>query len=269
MSVNSRDNAGGIALGRQMTVEFYDCSSAILTDAAEMEKVFLRAAEASGAHVVNSLFHSFQPQGVSGVVVISESHFAVHAWPEHDYAAVDLFTCGDGVDFDIAVKSLAEGMRSGSWIISSMVHRGIVGDSGIERLVPVVENQNSHGLQLSWAKRFERSHARAMSCCIDIYNCKGINLSSEEDLHKFADALSGIINGAESGGEWGFSVQGDDIEFARTFARGHLNGFVSPEKETVYLDIFADGFYDPREAAEFAISSLGGLYYRMQPQVRQ
>ena len=94
---------GGIALGRQMTIEFYDCKSATLTDAAQLEKVFLHAAEVSGAHVVDSVFHSFQPQGVSGVVVISESHFAVHAWPEHDYAAVDLFTCGSGVDFDLAV----------------------------------------------------------------------------------------------------------------------------------------------------------------------
>ena len=260
---------GAVALGRQMTVEFYDCAAEILSDAAAMERIFLEAAEVSGAHVVNSNFHSFEPQGVSGVVVISESHFAVHAWPEHDYAAVDLFTCGDGVDFDIAVKALAEGMRSGSWIISSMVHRGIVGDTGIERLVPVVENQNSHGLQLSWAKRFEHSRARAMSCCIDIYNCTGRNLSSEEELRGFADQLAGIVNGAEESGEWGFSIQGEDIEFARTFARGHLNGFVSPENQTVYLDIFADGFYDPREAAEFAVRSLGGLYYRMQPQVRQ
>ena len=97
MSAESTATIGGVALGRQMTIEFYDCKSATLTDAAALEKVFLRAAELSGAHVVDSVFHSFQPQGVSGVVVISESHFAVHAWPEHDYAAVDLFTCGSGV----------------------------------------------------------------------------------------------------------------------------------------------------------------------------
>ena len=88
----------GCALGRQMTVEFYDCDAGILTDSGRMEEIFVSSAKRSGATVISSHFHSFVPQGVSGVVVISESHFAVHAWPEHEYAAVDLFTCGEGVD---------------------------------------------------------------------------------------------------------------------------------------------------------------------------
>ena len=262
--------SAGIALGRQMTVEFYDCQSATLTDAAKLEKLFLRAAELSGAHVVDSVFHSFQPQGVSGVVVISESHFAVHAWPEHDYAAVDLFTCGDGVDFDCAIKLLAEGMGSGHWIISSMVNRGIIGEAGLERLVPVVENQRSHGLQLSWDKRFHHSGARAMSSCIDIYNCSCEKISSEEKLKSFAGKLSSILQ--QNGGkdfEWAYSLSSGEIEFACSFCCGHLSGFVLPEKGNVYLDIFVDGFFDPRTAAEFAIRELEGSYYRMQPQVRQ
>ena len=102
-SGSSVREAAGFALGRQMTVEFYDCDPAKLADTALMEKVFLDAAHRSGATVIESRFHQFTPQGVSGVVVISESHFAVHAWPEHEYAAVDLFTCGENVDFDKAV----------------------------------------------------------------------------------------------------------------------------------------------------------------------
>ena len=50
------------------------------------------AAQKSGATIINSSFHTFEPQGVSGVVIIAESHFTIHAWPEHDYAAVDIFT---------------------------------------------------------------------------------------------------------------------------------------------------------------------------------
>ena len=186
---DSRD--GAIALGRQMTVEFYDCSTAVLADVDLMEKIFLEAARVSGAHVVNSNFHSFEPQGVSGVLVISESHFAVHAWPEHDYAAVDLFTCGAGVDFDLAVKSLGAGMKSGRWIVSSMVNRGILRDSGeLERLVPVVENQNSCGLQLSWQERFNHSNAGAMSAGIDIYHCRNFDLESEDG---FKELISGLL----------------------------------------------------------------------------
>lgn len=264
------DISGAVALGRQMTIEFYDCKSATLTDAAELEKVFLHAAEVSGAHVVDSVFHSFQPQGVSGVVVISESHFAVHAWPEHDYAAVDLFTCGSGVDFDLAVKALAAGMNSGYWIISSLVNRGILGESGVERLVPVVENADSHGLQLSWKDRYEHTRARAMSSCVDVYECSAIDLSSEAALKDFAGEVVALLAEKFPGEyEWSCSVNGDEIEFACSFDRGHLSGFASAERSGVYLDVFTSGFFDPRTIAEFAMKKLGGHYYRMQPQVRQ
>lgn len=52
----------------------------------------------AGAEIRETVFHKFSPQGVSGVVVISESHLAIHTWPEYGYAAVDIFTCGDRVN---------------------------------------------------------------------------------------------------------------------------------------------------------------------------
>ena len=52
------------------------------------------AAEAAGATIVTATFHRFAPQGVSGVVVIAESHLSIHTWPEYGYAAVDFYTCG-------------------------------------------------------------------------------------------------------------------------------------------------------------------------------
>ena len=262
---------GAIALGRQMTVEFYDCSAEILADSRRMEKIFLHAASVSGAHVVNSNFHSFEPQGVSGVLVISESHFAVHAWPEHDYAAVDLFTCGSGVDFDLAVQALAAGMRSGQWIISSIVNRGILHDSGqLERLVPVVENGENCGLQLSWKERFEHSQARALSSCIDLYDCKTIDFTAEDQWKKLVEKLVAKLAVSEgTSGSWHYAVNGNDMEFFHSFACGRISGFIVPEKRTVYLNIFTDGFFDPRPLAEAAMEITGGTYYRMQVQVRQ
>ena len=262
---------GGVALGRQMTVEFYDCSSAVLADVAAMKEIFLRAADVSGAHVVDSIFHSFQPQGVSGVVVISESHFAVHAWPEHDYAAVDLFTCGPGVDFDLAVKALASGMESGFWIISSLVNRGILGEAGVERLVPVVENESSRGLQLSWKSRYERTGARAMSSCVDIYECEKLPDKDETVLRDFVFGIVEKLTARNRSGqyEWGCSERGDEVEFACSFDSGHVSGLLCRSKKSFYLDVFTDGFFEPREVAEFAVAELGGHYYRMQPQVRQ
>ena len=86
------------ALGRHVLAEIYDCSADILNDIHAVEKIMVRAALAAGAEIREVAFHMFSPQGVSGVVVISESHLAIHTWPELGYAAVDVFTCGDTVD---------------------------------------------------------------------------------------------------------------------------------------------------------------------------
>ena len=69
------------------------------------------AAEAAGATVVAEVFHDYRPQGVTGVVVIEESHLALHTWPECGYAAIDFYTCGDCRP-EAAVEVLREGLRA-------------------------------------------------------------------------------------------------------------------------------------------------------------
>ena len=86
------------ALGRHLMVELYGCDVMVLNDKERIERIMTEAAVRSGATVVQSVFHLFNPHGVSGVVVIAESHLAIHTWPEHGYAAVDIFTCGTDVD---------------------------------------------------------------------------------------------------------------------------------------------------------------------------
>ncbi len=61
---------------------------------------------------MNHCFHKFSPCGISGIVVIAESHMAIHTWPEYGYCAVDLFTCGNSVDTTLAVNVLKEGIKS-------------------------------------------------------------------------------------------------------------------------------------------------------------
>lgn len=86
------------ALGRHILAEFTGCPAERLSDLAGVSSAMLQAAEASGATVVAHDFHHFQPLGVSGVVIIAESHLAIHTWPEYGYAAADIFTCGEAVD---------------------------------------------------------------------------------------------------------------------------------------------------------------------------
>ncbi len=86
------------ALGRHVLAEFYGCPTEVLNNTATIEEMMVNAALEAGAEIREVVFHQFSPQGVSGVVVISESHLAIHTWPEYGYAAVDVFTCGTDVD---------------------------------------------------------------------------------------------------------------------------------------------------------------------------
>lgn len=86
------------ALGRHVLAEFYGCPAELLNSTKTIEETMVNAALEAGAEIREVVFHQFSPQGVSGVVVISESHLAIHTWPELGYAAVDIFTCGDTVD---------------------------------------------------------------------------------------------------------------------------------------------------------------------------
>ena len=98
-------------LGKHLLVELYDCDSKLLNDCALVEREMQKAARAAKATIVRSTFHMFSPYGVSGVVVIAESHLTIHTWPEHNYAAIDIFTCGTSVEPYTAYQVLKEAFR--------------------------------------------------------------------------------------------------------------------------------------------------------------
>jgi len=81
-------------LGHHVLIDCYGCRSALLADLSALRGALERAAAAFGLTVIAEEFHQYLPQGVSGVLILAESHLAVHTWPERDFAAVDLFTCG-------------------------------------------------------------------------------------------------------------------------------------------------------------------------------
>ncbi|RLF09424.1 MAG: S-adenosylmethionine decarboxylase proenzyme [Thermoprotei archaeon] len=85
-------------LGRHLILELYGCPPNILDDEETIKGVMVEAVKVANGNVCGTFFHKFNPQGVTGVVVISESHVSIHTWPEHGYAAVDVFTCGERMD---------------------------------------------------------------------------------------------------------------------------------------------------------------------------
>jgi len=123
--LNVKPDSTVVNLGRHLLAEFYDCNSNILNNAQIVEEVMTEAAIACGATVVEKRFHHFSPFGVSGVVIISESHLAIHTWPEYGYCAVDLFTCGNSCDPKVAYDYLADKLGSGSAFYSEL-KRGLM-----------------------------------------------------------------------------------------------------------------------------------------------
>ncbi|UCG37921.1 MAG: S-adenosylmethionine decarboxylase proenzyme [bacterium] len=101
------------ALGRHILAEYYNCDARVLDDIRLVEESMKEAAVRAGSTIVDSVFRRFAPHGISGVVVIAESHLAIHTWPEYGYAAVDLFTCGEKVDPWVAYQYLREIFRAG------------------------------------------------------------------------------------------------------------------------------------------------------------
>ncbi|HEU5079505.1 MAG TPA: adenosylmethionine decarboxylase [Opitutaceae bacterium] len=82
------------ALGHHTLYDYHGCASAALRETEKLRAAMLAGIRAAGGTIVTDTFHTFSPHGVSGVVVIAESHVTIHTWPEHNYAAVDVFSCG-------------------------------------------------------------------------------------------------------------------------------------------------------------------------------
>lgn len=115
-----------IALGRHIIIEVYEADKFIINSPELLEKIFLKGAELANATVLSSHFHSFKPQGVSGVIIISESHFTVHTWPEYGFAAIDIFFCGENVSVKNAIDHFAIELGTDKIIVTADLRRGIM-----------------------------------------------------------------------------------------------------------------------------------------------
>lgn len=113
-------------VGRHLIAEYYGCDEALLNNPDVLRAHMLAAAERVRVTVVGELFHRYAPQGVSGTILIAESHLSIHTWPEKGYAAVDIFTCGD-LDPRPGFELLAAALGAESVRMQEIV-RGIADD---------------------------------------------------------------------------------------------------------------------------------------------
>ncbi len=96
------------ALGRHLLVELFDCDPDVINNLEAVKGALIEAAKRAQATIVDVVFHEFNPFGISGVVVIAESHLSIHTWPEYRYAAVDIFSCGEALQPEVAANYLVE-----------------------------------------------------------------------------------------------------------------------------------------------------------------
>ena len=111
-------------VGHHVLVELFGCDASRTDDVVAVRDGLLAAVRALGATPVGEIFHRFSPQGVSGVVLIAESHLSCHTWPEAGYVAVDIYTCGD-MNARAAVAQLRELFGARTWLVDDVV-RGLV-----------------------------------------------------------------------------------------------------------------------------------------------
>ncbi|MCK5696094.1 MAG: adenosylmethionine decarboxylase [Desulfobacula sp.] len=270
------------ALGRQLTIEYYECGAKVLLDKTLVEKALLRAAKKSGATIISSLFHKFDPQGISGVVVIAESHFTVHAWPEHDYAAVDIFTCGDSIDLEVAINSMKDSFESENVVISSDQNRGIfskpfeqnnVGPSFKNMGIKNLDIKNSKIYPISWKKEHERKNPWGVSTSVDIYESDPQIIRDAKSIERFVYELCDLIDMKRFGDcqvvHFGEDKKVEGFSMTQLIETSLISGHFANASNTVYLDVFSCKFYEPREVAEFATSFFKGDHYKMQIALRQ
>jgi len=259
------------ALGRQLTIEYYDCDTHILLNKDLVEKALLDAANDSGATIISSSFNEFSPQGVSGVVIIAESHFTVHVWPEHDYAAVDIFTCGDKIDLELAIHSMKNSFGSKNTVISSDQNRGIISKPFEKKEIGEIVN-NPKTKSISWKKEYDRKNPWGVLTSVDIYKCAPDIIQDAEKIKQFVHELSDLIGMKRYGDcqivHFGEDKKVEGFSMTQLIETSLISGHFANESNAAYLDIFSCKFYEPREVAEFATAFFQGDYYKMQIALR-
>ena len=108
------------ALGRHLLLELFECDLDAINNLEAVKAALIEAAKRAQATIVDVVFHEFNPFGISGVVVIAESHLSIHTWPEYRYAAVDIFSCGDVLQPEVAASYLVEQFGAGRTSVVEM-----------------------------------------------------------------------------------------------------------------------------------------------------
>ena len=97
---------------KHLLLELYRCDPEKLNDESFLRCILSRAAKLANATVLNQISHKIEPQGVTAIALLAESHISIHTWPESNYSAVDIFTCGKNMMPELASQFLIESLMA-------------------------------------------------------------------------------------------------------------------------------------------------------------
>ncbi len=107
--------------GTHCIAELYDCPPELLNDESFVKRALREAVDEAFATLLHEVSHQFHPQGITALGLISESHVAIHTWPEYGYVAADVFTCGPRAKAEKACEHLVRAFKSGRHTIQKLV----------------------------------------------------------------------------------------------------------------------------------------------------
>jgi S-adenosylmethionine decarboxylase len=116
--------------GDHYLVDLHGCDVKLISDVKPTEKALLSAATRCGSTIIEYHFHQFSPHGVSGVILIAESHISVHTWPEDSFVAVDIFTSGQRMKPEVAINILEDAFSAGRVEVLKVTRGDLKADRG-------------------------------------------------------------------------------------------------------------------------------------------
>lgn len=99
-------------LGTHWLVDLFGCPFEALNDRQLIESVLLESIVLARLNLLHLISHSYEPQGVTAIALVSESHVSIHTWPEHGHAAVDIFTCGSDSELEAVCGLLVKQLKA-------------------------------------------------------------------------------------------------------------------------------------------------------------
>lgn len=263
-----KESNSDLYLARHLTIDFYDCDTDVLLDCKTLEESLIISAKAIWATIVNSNFHMFEPQGVSWVVVLSESHFTIHTWPEHGYAAVDMFTCWD-MKFEKWIDFLTKIFKSRRVELVTDLQRWLATqfeNKKISNSIIIKEEKNN------WEKEFTKNNAWWIACSVDVYNCNPNTIRDSESIKRYVKELCELI---EMKRFWDTEVVHfwEDEKVAgysmtQLIETSLISGHFANKTNASYIDIFSCKYYNPSVVANFTTHFFGWKNFKLNINMR-